>query len=188
MVGQLSDLLRHSMDDTVAPEIPLREELAMLERYVDIMRVRFGDELAVELNIDPRALDAMVPNMLLQPLVENAIKHGVEERAHGGLVEIDAAIDGTALVLHVRDNGEGIPPQRWSMPNADDADAIHARLGVGLRNTTARLAQLYGAEFRFTLGPSEGGGTMVEVRLPHSGAGRAAETRPSSAEGIAGDD
>ena len=174
MVGQLSDLLRRSMDDTAAPEIPLREELALLELYVDIMRIRFGDELTVEMHIDPQALDAMVPNMLLQPLVENAIKHGVEQRAQGGLVEISAALDGSWLVLRVLDNGEGTPPKRWSMPGSPPGDADGARLGVGLRNTTARLAQLHGAEYRFTLEPSANGGTTVEVRLPYGAPARSA--------------
>jgi hypothetical protein len=81
MIGQLSDLLRHSMDHASAPEIPLRQELDLLGRYVDIMRVRFEDELEIEMRADPRALDALVPNMILQPLVENAIKYGVEQDA-----------------------------------------------------------------------------------------------------------
>jgi hypothetical protein len=80
MIGQLSDLLRHSMDGASSPEIPLRDELELLARYVDIMRVRFEDQLEVETGADPRALDALVPNMILQPLVENAIKHGVAPR------------------------------------------------------------------------------------------------------------
>jgi sensor histidine kinase YesM len=168
MVGQLSDLLRHSMDDAAAPEIPLRQELALLERYVDIMRVRFADQLAVETRVDPQALDALVPNMVLQPLVENAIKHGVEQRADGGRVEIDAALEGDTLVLRVRDNGP-VPPQRLSMPAvASPADAASdVRVGLGLRNTAARLAQLYGAEYRLTLGPGPDGGAMAEIRLPH---------------------
>jgi two-component system LytT family sensor kinase len=168
MVGQLSDLLRHSMDDTAPSEIALRQELEMLERYVDIMRVRFADQLAVETKVDPRALDALVPNMILQPLVENAIRHGVEQRSDGGRVEIDAALDDGALVLRVRDNGP-LPPQRLRLPVADGSvdGASGGRVGVGLRNTAARLAQLYGADYRLTLGPGPDGGTVAEVRLPH---------------------
>ena len=168
MIGQLSDLLRHSMDDAAAPEIPLRQELAILERYVDIMRVRFADQLAVETRVDPQALDALVPNMLLQPLVENAIKHGVEQRADGGRVEIDVALDGSALVVRVLDNGPGMRTRSLSMPAEEGAmdAASDGRVGVGLRNTAARLAQLYGADYSLTLGPGADGGTMAEVRMP----------------------
>lgn len=169
MIGQLSELLRHSMDDASAPEIPLAQELALLERYVDIMRVRFGDELEVEMRVNPDALHALVPNMILQPLVENAIKHGVEQRAQGGRVEVEATLDGRSLVLHVRDNGEGVPPRHWSMPGIDTpVDVVSgARVGVGLRNTSSRLAQLYGSEYRLTLSPGATGGATVEVRLPY---------------------
>ena len=185
MVGQLSELLRRGMDAAAAPEIPLRDELALPERYVDIMRVRFGDELTVEMNIAPEALDVMVPNMLLQPLVENAMKHGVEQRAQGGLVEVAAALDGLWLVLRVLDSGEGPPPKRWSMSGAPPGDADRARLGVGLRNTTARLAQLHGAEYRFTLEPSVNGGTTVELRLPHRAPARSVAMELSIAAGAA---
>jgi anti-sigma regulatory factor (Ser/Thr protein kinase) len=160
MVGQLSDLLRHSMDGASAPEVPLRDELALLERYADIMRVRFEDQLEIETRADPRTLDALVPNLILQPLVENAIRHGVEPRPDGGRVEVDAGLDGGTLVLRVRDDGAGASP--WPPP-----DGAAAGRGVGLRNTAARLAQLYGAEHRLTLGPGPDGGTVAEVRLPY---------------------
>jgi signal transduction histidine kinase len=164
MIGQLSDLLRHSMDGASSPEIPLRDELELLARYVDIMRVRFEDQLEVETGADPRALDALVPNMILQPLVENAIKHGVAPRGEEGPVEVGASLEGDPLVLSVRDDGPGMPP--WS-PSAIDDEPIGARGGVGLRNTAARLAQLYGPAHRFTVGPAAGGGTLVEIRLPY---------------------
>ena len=160
MIGQLSDLLRHSMDTASAPEVPLRQELELLERYVDIMRVRFDDQLEVETKADPRALDALVPNMILQPLVENAIKHGVEQNDDGGRVEVEAVLDGDTLVLRVRDDGPGMAP--WSA----QAGASVNGSGVGLRNTAARLAHLYGSAQRFSVGPAPDGGTVAEVRIP----------------------
>ncbi|CAN5905478.1 histidine kinase [soil metagenome] len=168
MIGQLSDLLRHSMDGSSAPEIPLREELDLLERYVDIMRVRFADQLTVDTHVDPRALDGLVPNMILQPLVENAIKHGVEQLSDGGRVEIEAELDDRVLVLRVRDNGP-VAPQSMSLPAVDTSTRIASgrRVGVGIQNTAARLAQLYGTEYRFVLGPDPEGGTLVEIRLPY---------------------
>jgi two-component system, LytTR family, sensor kinase len=182
MIGQLCDLLRHSMNDASAPEIPLRQELDLLERYVDIMRVRFDEQLEIEVRSDPRALDALVPNLILQPLVENAIRHGVEQSAEGegGRVEVDAVLDGDALVLRVSDDGPGVVP--WApLPVSDLAADAPGREGggVGLRNTAARLAQLYGADHRLTLAPAPGGGTVAEVRLPY-------HTRPVPRAGSAG--
>jgi signal transduction histidine kinase len=164
MIGQLSDLLRHSMDGASLPEIPLRDELELLARYVDIMRVRFEDQLQIETHADPRALGALVPNMILQPLVENAIKHGVEPRGEEGHVEVGATLEGDTLVLTVRDDGPGMPP--WSPAPSDELPGS-ARGGVGLRNTAARLAQLYGETHRFTVGPAPGGGILAEIRLPY---------------------
>ena len=168
MIGQLSDLLRHSMDGASAPEVSLREELDLLGRYVDIMRMRFADQLAVETRVDPEALDALVPNMILQPLVENAIKHGVEQRADGGCVEIEAALDGSTLVLRVRDNGP-VPARSMNRPAVDAPKETEGdgRGGVGLQNTMERLAHLYGAEYHFSLGPDANGGTLAEIRLPY---------------------
>jgi anti-sigma regulatory factor (Ser/Thr protein kinase) len=181
MIGQLSDLLRHSMEGASAPEIPLRQELDLLGRYVDIMRVRFADQLSVETRVDPQALDALVPNMILQPLVENAIQHGVEQRADGGRVEIEATLDGSVILLRVRDNGP-VPAQSMSLPTVDapvdaPADAVSGgRVGVGLQNTVARLTQLYGAEYRFTLGADPEG-----AHWPRSGCRteRVAAPRPT---------
>ena len=157
MIGQLSDLLRHSMDGASVPEVPLREELDLLERYVDIMRVRF-ENLAIETRADPRTLDALVPNLILQPLVENAIKHGIEPRAEGGRVIVETLLDGETLVLRVHDDGAG----RAVWPREGEGGR-----GVGLRNTEARLAQLYGDAQRLTVGPDPAGGMLAEVRLPY---------------------
>jgi two-component sensor histidine kinase len=159
MIARLSDLLRYSLAGADDPEIPLRQELDLLGRYLDIMQVRFQGRLEVEMRVDGAALDALVPNLILQPLVENAIKHGVEKLTGPGAIAIEAEATGDALVLRVRDNG----------PDASGVSVAAARSGVGLRNTVARLEQLYGPGQRFTLRPAEGegmGGTVAEVRLP----------------------
>jgi len=156
MISRLSDLLRHSIEGADEPEVPLRRELELLGRYVDIMQVRFQGRLAVETRADERALDALVPSLILQPLVENAIKHGVERRTEGGRIEITAAVEGPTLVLRVADDGAG-----------PGAAVTTAGSGVGLRNTVARLEHLYGNDHRFSLTPSPAGGTLAEVRLPH---------------------
>ena len=156
MISRLSDLLRHSIEGGDEPEVPLRRELELVGRYVDIMQVRFQGRLAVETRVDDPALDALVPSLVLQPLVENAIKHAVEPRTEGGRVEIEATVEGATLVLRVRDEGAGA-----------SRDSAAPGTGVGLRNTVARLEQLYGTDQRFSLVPAPGGGTVAEVRLPY---------------------
>jgi two-component system LytT family sensor kinase len=153
MVARLAELLRASLDRADRPEITLHDELALLERYLDIMRVRLGDRLEVSMDVDERVLDALVPTLLLQPLVENAIRHGVEQRSDGGRIWIEGRETAGTLTLRVRDNG----------PNGADAGT---EVGVGLGNTRARLEQLYGTAHRFALMAAAGGGTVAEVRLP----------------------
>jgi two-component system, LytTR family, sensor kinase len=156
MIARLSELLRYNLEAQDGPEIPLRQELELLGRYLDIMQVRFQGRLDVRQRVADEALDALVPTMVLQPLVENAIRHGVEKLETGGSIAIEAAPENGELVLRVSDNGPG--PS--SGPRGDGG-------GVGLRNTVARLEQLYGGRGRFTLLPSaEGNGTTAEVRLP----------------------
>ena len=184
MIGQLSDLLRHSMEGASSPEIPLRQELELLERYVDIMRVRFQDQLVIETRADPRTLDALVPNMILQPLVENAIKHGVEQREDGGRVEVETLLDGHALVLRVCDDGPGMPAWTSEAATGGSTSKQLGDRGVGLRNTAARLAQLYGDAHSFTIGPRADGGTLAEVRLPFH---TRPEVRQHDLNGVAGD-
>ena len=187
MIGQLSDLLRHSMDAS-SPEIPLRLELELLERYMDIMRVRFEDQLEITVRADPATLDALVPNLILQPLVENAIKHGVEQRSDGGRVEVEAVLDGDILVLRVRDNGPGMSPWSPATPDTSKESSGSARRGVGLRNTATRLAELYGPNYRFTVGPDSTGGTLAEVRLPyHVRTGEGADVAAPSGDGAISD-
>ena len=154
MITRLSELLRYSMEEAREAEITLRRELDLLDRYLDIMQVRFPGLNVLRL-LDDRALDMMVPSMILQPLVENAIRHGVEKMTDPGRVEIEALVEGETLVLRVRDDGPG-----------EDARSDSPSGGVGLRNTRARLEQLYGASGFFSLTRNEEGLTVAEVRLP----------------------
>jgi len=162
MVARLGDLLRHSFEGGQEAEVTLRRELALLDLYVDIVKVRFQDRLAVEIRVDDAVLDALVPTFILQPLVENAVKHGVERRTEGGRVTVEGVRDGDALVLRVINDAPA---------DAALVAAPGSRVGVGIRNTRARLEQLYGARQRFTLEPDPARGIVAEVRLPfHVGA------------------
>ena len=125
----------------------------MMRQYLDIMEVRFQDKLEVSVETDASLDDALVPNLVLQPLVENAFRHGLAPMQTAGRVAVRAVRDDGDLVLTVRDNGRG--------------PANPVREGVGLTNTRARLTQLYGARQRLALTAAEGGGALVEVRFPY---------------------
>lgn len=153
-MARLSELLRRALENTDASQVPLRDELDFLRRYLEIEQTRFGDRLQVRLDIAPDTLDALVPNLVLQPLVENAIKHGIEPRRRPGLVTLQARRSGNRLAIEVSDNGDGIP---GGQP---------VRLGVGLSNTKARLEHLYGREQRFEFAKAEGGGLAVRLSFP----------------------
>ena len=153
MLTRLGVLLRSSFTEADRERVPLRRELELLESYVEIMRARFRERLTFELNVEPATLDALVPRFVLQPLVENAIKHGVEPREEGGRVTVTARRHGESLDLEVRDNGDGL--------------AAAIREGTGVRNTRERLHHLYGAgRQRFALTPAPGGGTIASVVIP----------------------
>jgi two-component system LytT family sensor kinase len=152
MIARLSDLLRHTLEGD-EQEIPLARELEMLRRYLDIMEVRFQGKLEVSIETEASLDDALVPNLVLQPLVENAFRHGLALMQTVGRVAVRAVRDDGDLVLTVRDNGRG--------------PAKEVREGVGLTNTRARLTQLYGARQRLALTADEGGGALVEVRFPY---------------------
>ncbi|MFL5381075.1 MAG: sensor histidine kinase [Longimicrobiaceae bacterium] len=154
MIARLSELLRHSLEGAAEPVVTLRSELEFADRYLEIMRIRFQGSLEVETKVDDEAMDALVPSLVLQPLVENAVKHGLGRLKGVGRIEIEARREGGRVVLCVRDNGPGM-----------EGDAP-PREGVGLRNTRERLAELYGAEGRLALRPAEGGGVEAEVSLP----------------------
>jgi len=155
MIARLSDFLRLTLETTDTPEIPLADELEFVRRYLEIEQVRFGPSLRVTIDAEPEAMRGMVPALLLQPLVENAVKHGVLASERGGLVSITAGRNNGALRLCVADDGPGMPQNRkrdW---------------GVGLSNTATRLRELYGDASRLSLdSSSEGGGLAVTIELP----------------------
>ncbi|HYC62062.1 MAG TPA: histidine kinase [Thermoanaerobaculia bacterium] len=153
MIARLSELLRHTIDSHAKDEIPLRDELAFLRRYIEIMEIRFQGKLVVEMKIDESTLDARVPNLVLQPIVENALEHGVNRTGGEGRIVIESLRDRGRLVLRVRDNGPGLSASNET--------------GVGLTNTSARLAQLYGDAASLTLDEAEGGGVIAEIVLPY---------------------
>jgi len=153
MMAQLSDLLRQSIDGADRQEVTLREELDSLRGYLDIQQTRFGDRLRAHVHAVPEVLDAMVPALVLQPLVENAIRHGFGERVSGGHVEVLARRAQQKLRVEVRDDGAGLP-------------VTGVREGTGLSNTRARLRQLYGPAQTLELEPTPGGGTRVRIELP----------------------
>lgn len=154
MIARLSQLLRHALTSAKADEVTLEEELEVARAYLDIERVRFEDRLRVRWDVDPSALPAKVPHLVLQPLVENAVRHGIAPRAAEGTVEVTAKRRGHSLYLSVRDDGVGI------------RDAESVREGVGLSNVRARLAQLYGARQTLTVESAAGGGVHVHLTLP----------------------
>lgn len=154
MIARLGALLRRSLEDDGAERVPLVEELELIRAYVDIERARHPDRLSVDWQIEPPARDALVPSLLLQPLVENAIQHGLLPRAARGRLTVSARRDDGELVLEVRDDGMGM--------------AELSEAGIGLSNVRARLAQLYGKRQTFTLAAGSDGGTIATVRLPLS--------------------
>ncbi len=164
MLVDLSDLLRLSLDSVGEQEVPLEQELAFLDRYLQIERVRFGDRLTVEIDVDDAALDAFVPNLILQPLVENAIKHGVAPFAGPGHVTIRAHPNGATLQLSVEDDGPGLPVPHAAGDGAPTGGPT--RGGLGLRNTRERLDRLYGDAHQLSLRSRPGHGLTVHLTLP----------------------
>ncbi len=154
MMTRLSELLRIALEPDAPQEVSLREEIRFLEQYAEIQRTRFQGRLTIDVAPDADALDHLVPRLALQPLVENAIRHGTARRAAAGRVELRATADGERLRIVVRDDGPGPPP---------DAER---RDGVGLGNTRARLEQLYGADHRFELRARAEGGAEVVLEIP----------------------
>jgi two-component system, LytTR family, sensor kinase len=156
MITNLSDLLRLSLENVGMQEVPLKQELDFLNKYVEIERTRFHDRLHLTMDIAPETLDARVPNMILQPLVENAIRHGIGPRSSGGRIEVGAERKNGMLLLYVRDDGRGLT-------NGGQSALIE---GVGLANTRARLTHLYGQTHGFELENSPGGGLTVDIAIP----------------------
>jgi two-component system, LytTR family, sensor kinase len=157
MIEHLGDLLRLSLESKDRQEIPLAEEMAFLEHYLAIQKIRFGDHLRIETQIAPEVKYASVPCLFVQPLVENAIRHGISRRASGGTVIVSAQRDGNRLDLRVFDDGVGLPAG-WTLENSG---------GVGLSVTRQRVAELYpDGETCFAVKRRPSGGTEVEISLP----------------------
>lgn len=161
MVIALSDLLRMALRDKAAAEVTLAHEIALIERYVEVMQFRFGTDLRLTVAATPEARQAIIPQLLLQPLVENAILHGFVDRV--GHVHVSAERRGDMLRCTVSDNGRGLGPG----PVLD---------GIGLAGTRGRLRALYGERHRFVLGTSPAGGVSATLTLPYRVDADASET------------
>ena len=175
MIARLGDFLRLTLENTGAQEVTLQEELEFLRCYLEIERVRFQDRLTVEMAIEPETLDARVPNLILQPIVENAIRHGVVARVGDGRVEIRSTRDDGRLRLQVSDNGPGL--------HADDGRAPRPSHGLGFALTRARLERLYESDQRFSLSDADGGGLRVTLEIPFT-----TSTADPEARAVAGTD
>jgi hypothetical protein len=164
VLARLSDLLRQILDDGRGQEVPIEEELDLLARYLEIEQLRFGDRLDVRITLDEGAQGALVPAFLLQPLAENAIRHGIARRASAGRIELDGRRENGMLVLRLRNDGPPLPDD-WTPYGA----------GIGLRNTRARLDRLYGDGASLDVADAPEGGVAVRIVLPW-------HTRPASRE------
>lgn len=156
MLVGLSDLLRHTLDHSARHEVELREEINLIKLYLSIQEMRFSDRLRIELDIDPRTTKALVPNLILQPLTENALRHGIGRSANSGLVGIRSAVEDGHLRLTVYDEGAGLP-EDWQ---------LNGSAGIGLANTAARLQQLYDDDHQFDIRNRDGGGVEVVIVMP----------------------
>ncbi len=170
-VMRLSEFLRYTLDQDPMKRVTLRQEIEALDLYLGTERLRFGERLRLEFAMEGTALDALVPSLLLQPLVENALKYAVSPRELGGMVRIEGRVRGTMLELSVTDDGPGLD---------DSSRPTERRGGVGLRNTLERLAVLYGDNYRFAVLDSHPG-LRVEMALPFETNARE-ETTPRVAE------
>ncbi len=156
MLVGLSDLLRHTLDHSARQEVELREELNFIKLYLSIQEMRFSDRLQIEFDIDPATTKAMVPNLILQPLTENALRHGFGRSADRGVVGISSAVANGHLRLTVYDNGAGLPDD-WQ---------LNGSRGIGLANTVARLQQLYDDDHQFDIRNRDGGGVEAAIVMP----------------------
>ena len=155
-VTRLSDFLRYTLDNDPMSRVTLGSELDALDLYLEIEKVRFGDRLIIEKDIDERALQGLVPSLILQPLIENAIKYAITPREEGGRLRIAAQVQHETLVLQLSDTGPGL----------GNGDNGQKSCGVGLKNTRERLQQLYGDRQAFTLGANEPSGLTITINIP----------------------
>jgi LytS/YehU family sensor histidine kinase len=168
MIAQISELLRTTLDNEVLPEVALAQEVTFTQRYLAIEHIRLGDRLHVDWAIAPETLDALVPNMLLQPLVENAVRHGVAPTVEGGTVAIRSLFHDAHLKIIVKNSGRS----RTVAP-------VHERKTgnrIGLANTAERLRTLYGADQKLTLEWPEAGGCEVIIEMPFRESNKGRET------------
>lgn len=154
MISRLSDFLRISLQTSDTPQIPVASELVFVRHYLDIQKIRFGDRLTFRLDVEPAALPALVPTLLLQPLVENAVQHGILPHREGGSVGITIRTDARTLKLRVEDDGAGFK------------DSPMPPFGVGLSNTARRLDELYGGHASLSIGRGAISGVVVSIELP----------------------
>jgi len=155
MVTHLGELLRMALDHPDRQEVPLHEEIAFVDAYLDIERSRHSERLTIAIDISSDALDALVPHLILQPLVENASRHGVAQRLRNAELRISATRNHEVLTIVIEDNGPGLP---------NDGVVVE---GVGLQNTRARLGALYGDSYDLELSNREGGGARARLRIPY---------------------
>jgi two-component system LytT family sensor kinase len=160
LISKLATILRRLLNSADS-FVPLREEVDFIDNYLDIEVVRFGeDKLRVVKELAPDSLDVMVPSMLLQPLVENSIKHGLASKVEGGSIHLRSRLSGSGLVIEVEDDGVG-------MAASQSPDSVSIRgAGIGMANISERLHVLYGDTARMTIDSHEGKGTLVRIRLP----------------------
>lgn len=158
MLVRLSELLRRALDTSDAAEVSLEQELDFLDRYVEIEQLRFGDRLEFVRDISPETLVARIPNLILQPLVENAIKHGVEPSARKGRIEVRATRHNGSLRVEIRDSGDGTGGKK--------VKGGQSGTGIGLANTRARLQGMYGANCRFEMADRPDQGFTVSLDIP----------------------
>lgn len=160
MIVRLGDFLRLTLENAGTQEVTVQQEMEFLKGYLEIEQIRFQDRLTVKLYVEPCALDTTIPNLILQPIVENAIRHGIAPRSTPGLIEIDVKRDNGVLRIKIRDNGPGLPVNQSCIKKFKG--------GLGLANTRARLDQLYGSAHRFELENNPSGGLTVTLEMPAS--------------------
>ena len=158
MIARLGDFLRITLENSGTQEVTLEQELEFLRCYLEIEQVRFHDRLTTRMNIEPQTLKMKVPNLILQPIVENAIRHGIAPQSTPGQIEVQSERLNGMLRLQVRDNGPGLPLSGNSSNPFRD--------GLGLTNTRARLKKIYGAAHHFELANEPGGGVVVTIEIP----------------------
>jgi two-component system, LytTR family, sensor kinase len=155
MIAGLSDFLRRVLEDSDRQQVPLGDELEFVKKYLDIQKVRFADRLQLSVDVPSALFPAQVPSLILQPMIENAVKHGIAKRVHGGVIRIAAFRSNGMLTLSVYNDGPSLPAG-WEKTHS----------GIGISNVRTRLQSLYGDTFELSMRNQEPGGVEVLVSLP----------------------